>query len=189
MKIKPTFHGLQAFTIPGFLSPDECLRLIELSEKCGFVAADVRTSDGQKAMPTVRNNERVLVESQEWVRLLWERLDQFAIPDIDGQSPFGLPRELRFYKYRQGQRFKMHKDGPWLENGMTSKLTFLVYLNEEFAGGETDFKIFTVKPVTGMALLFIHATWHEGAAISEGLKYVLRSDVLYGNQANGDLRI
>jgi hypothetical protein len=49
-----------------------------------------------------------------------------------------------------------------------------------FEGGDTDFRDFRVVPRTGSALLFIHDTWHEGAAVSRGVKYVLRSDVLYG---------
>lgn len=73
----------------------------------------------------------------------------------------------------------MHKDGPWHENGLSSQLTLLVYLNDDFSGGNTDFRDFQVAPVPGTALLFIHDTWHEGSAVMQGTKYVLRSDVLY----------
>ena len=90
-----------------------------------------------------------------------------------------LPRELRFYKYDPGQRFKMHKDGPWHEDGLSSKLTFLLYLNDDFTGGMTDFRDFSVTPQRGHALLFVHDTWHEGQAVQTGVKYVLRSDVMY----------
>lgn len=55
-----------------------------------------------------------------------------------------------------------------------------VYPNDGFTGGDTDFRAFRVKPEAGAALLFIHDTWHEGAAIESGTKYVLRSDVMYG---------
>jgi 2OG-Fe(II) oxygenase superfamily len=75
----------------------------------------------------------------------------------------------------------MHKDGPWTENGVSSRLTFLIYLNAGFVGGATDFRDFSVSPAAGSALLFIHDTWHEGASVTEGIKYVLRSDVLYGH--------
>ncbi|TXI24978.1 MAG: hypothetical protein E6Q67_01770 [Roseateles sp.] len=130
-------------------------------------------------MPRVRNNERTLVESPSWVALLWERLSQVELPTLDGAQAVGLPKDLRFYKYLPGQRFKMHKDGPWREGGLTSKLTLLVYLNDEFTGGATDFREFLVVPKTGMALLFVHDSWHEGAAVAAGTKYVVRSDVMY----------
>lgn len=172
-------HSDRAFSIPGFLSVGECDELIALAEREGFEAAGVRTAGGPKAMPLVRNNDRVLVESAAWVALLWQRLQGVALPLLGGEAAQGLPRGLRFYRYAPGQRFKMHKDGPWTESGMTSRLTMLVYLNAGFAGGDTDFRDFVVQPATGPALLFVHDTWHEGRAVTEGTKYVLRSDVLY----------
>ena len=86
------------------------------------------------------------------------------------------------------QRARQHLDegpvtpsyGPWREDGLASRLTLLVYLNDGFTGGDTDFREFRVKPEAGAALLFVHDTWHEGAAIEAGTKYVLRSDVMYG---------
>lgn len=115
---------------------------------------------------------------------MWNRLSEIDLPVIDRQKPIGLPKDLRFYKYANGQRFKMHKDGPWSENGLSSKLTFLIYLNDDFVGGSTVFKDLSVSPVAGDALLFIHDTWHEGSAVTEGVKYVLRSDVLYCDAAD-----
>ncbi|WP_269759142.1 2OG-Fe(II) oxygenase [Variovorax sp. E3] len=173
-------HSARAFSIQGFLEPEECEQLIALAEAEGFASAGVRTADGPKPMPAIRNNERAMLPSPYWVDLLWQRLGEVALPELAAQSPKGLPKDLRFYKYTPGQRFKMHKDGPWHEDGLTSQLTLLVYLNDGFTGGETDFREFRVKPEAGAALLFVHDTWHEGAAVEAGVKYVLRSDVLYG---------
>ena len=174
-----TAHSSKAFSIDGLLEPEECEQLITLAESHGFASAGVRTAGGQKPMPLVRNNERVMVESAHWVSLVWQRLSSMGLPAVDGQVPAGLPKDLRFYKYSPGQRFKMHKDGPWHEDGLSSQLTLLVYLNHGFSGGDTGFRDFRVLPKTGSALLFIHDTWHEGAAVEAGVKYVLRSDVLY----------
>ena len=181
MKLMP--HTDRVFSIPSFLDHAECADLIALAESSGFVPAGVRTSAGQKAMPLVRNNERAMIESRSWVSRIWSRLSAIALPTLDGETPVGLPKDLRFYKYSNGQRFKMHKDGPWTENGASSRLTFLIYLNDGFVGGATDFRDFSISPETGNALLFIHDTWHEGASVVEGIKYVLRSDVLYGHAA------
>jgi predicted 2-oxoglutarate/Fe(II)-dependent dioxygenase YbiX len=174
-------HSERVFTIDDFLSAADCAGLIGLVDAHGFESAGVRTADGQRSMPMVRNNQRALFESPRWVQRLWEGLARATLPALEGQKALGLPKDLRFYKYSPGQRFKMHKDGPWKEGGLASKLTFLVYLNDGFAGGETDFREFKVVPATGAALLFVHDTWHEGAAVTEGIKYVLRSDVLYSN--------
>jgi hypothetical protein len=131
-------------------------------------------------MQNIRNNERARFESPAWIERLWLRLSKVPLPALDGQVAMALPKELRFYKYSPGQRFKMHKDGSWSEAGLTSKLTLLVYFNDDFLGGETDFRDFKIAPRRGTALLFIHDTWHEGLMVTVGMKYVLRSDVLYG---------
>src|SRR5436190_303982 len=45
-----------------------------------------------------------------------------------------------------------------------------------------------VKPVTGHALIFLHEMLHEGAAVSAGRKYILRTDVMYSPGANARSR-
>lgn len=172
-------HSDRAFSVKDFLSRSECSELVALAEANSFVPAAVRTDHGERFMQSVRNNDKTLVEHPQWVGRLWRSLDALPLPDIGGERAVGLPRALRFYRYSPGQRFKMHKDGPWREDGLVSKLTLLVYLNDDFAGGATDFRDFVVSPEAGMALLFVHDTWHEGRAVIEGHKYVLRSDVLY----------
>ncbi len=58
-------------------------------------------------------------------------------------------------------------------------MTFMIYLNEDMKGGETKFIECDIKPETGKALIFIHELLHEGAPVLEGVKYVLRTDVMY----------
>ncbi|KAL7471121.1 hypothetical protein ACHAXS_011413 [Conticribra weissflogii] len=75
-----------------------------------------------------------------------------------------------------------------------SRLTFLVYLNDDFDGGYTTFLIpakekegvlnaFPVKPLRGSILVFPHgscdAPLHEGSPVLRGCKYVIRSEVEY----------
>ena len=75
---------------------------------------------------------------------------------------------------------------PWEE----SEFTFMIYLNDGMTGGETRFfsnmeqafggrSYLSVEPKEGMALVFVHAIWHEGAVVESGQKYVLRTDVMY----------
>ena len=97
--------GSVGLVVRELLSVVECQQLIQLAEDQGFVAAAVRTLDGQKSMPLVRNNQRTLLASPEWVALLWERIDALPLPVLDGQSAVGLPKDLRFYKYDPGERF------------------------------------------------------------------------------------
>ena len=57
----------------------------------------------------------------------------------------------------------------------------MVYLNDDFAGGETAFPPIdrVISPRRGRAVFFQHAVEHAGEMVTRGTKYVLRSDVLY----------
>jgi predicted 2-oxoglutarate/Fe(II)-dependent dioxygenase YbiX len=94
--------------------------------------------------------------------------------------PIGLNPRLRYYRYEPGERFPPHFDIAH-EEGPEARtfLTFIVYLNEGYQGGETRFGDVAVAPRAGMALVFPHELRHEGAPITEGWKCVLRSDVMY----------
>ena len=102
------------------------------------------------------------------------------MPKMAEYVPIGLNERWRFYRYDPGQAFRWHRDGAYERNALErSRLTFMVYLNEDFAGGETRFETFAVRPRTGTALVFLHPLLHEGAEIERGRKYVMRSDVMY----------
>ena len=100
---------------------------------------------------------------------------------MNGRQAWGLNERWRIYRYRPGQRFAGHVDGSFRrENGEKSLLTLLLYLNEEFEGGETTFDELVVTPARGMALVFRHDLFHAGESLRSGTKYVLRSDVMFG---------
>ncbi|KPI44320.1 uncharacterized protein AB675_8814 [Cyphellophora attinorum] len=76
----------------------------------------------------------------------------------------------------------------------SSLYTFLLYLNDDFDAGETTFftpsisdevmNAYPVKPVAGAVALFPHgegkgALLHEGSGVTRGVKYIIRTDVLY----------
>ncbi|MBM7116470.1 prolyl hydroxylase family protein [Archangium primigenium] len=175
---QPLAEGV--FTLEGFLSADACAELISLAEARGFSAAAVRTASGPQALSHIRNNDRLELREPAWAARFWRQLEGLGLPEVEGHRARALSSWFRFYRYVPGQRFRMHKDGRLQEDGLESRLTFLLYLNDDCAGGETTFKTFAVAPRQGSALLFVHETWHEGSALTSGTKYVLRSDVLYG---------
>jgi hypothetical protein len=41
-----------------------------------------------------------------------------------------------------------------------------------------------IEPHAGMALLFQHRLLHEGSEVTSGVKYVVRSDVMYRTRVN-----
>jgi hypothetical protein len=85
-------------------------------------------------------------------------------------------------------KYDMYNNTRW------SRLTFLLYLNEEFEGGPTTFflpaaqegllEARAVSPRRGCVLCFPHGNTagsllHEGSPVLNGAKYVARTDVLY----------
>jgi hypothetical protein len=68
-------------------------------------------------------------------------------------------------------------------------MTIMIYLNEGFTGGCTQFldpknelNSNDVVPKTGQALLFDHLIYHAGAPLTEGVKYAIRTDVMFSTK-------
>ncbi len=171
----------EIYTIDNFLSEAECDELIAKSEAMGYEEAKVNMDGGQRMMKMIRDNERVMYTDLVFAFQLWKRLKSYIRPVIGNSYAIGLNEMLRFYKYSPGQRFKMHRDGSYIRNETEfSYYTFMVYLNDDYEGGQTKFESGEfVSPKKGTALIFEHSLRHEGARLSEGLKYVLRSDIMY----------
>ena len=185
------------FTIANVLTAEECGSLIARGEQMGFEAATVSMASGARLLTTVRNNDRVILDDPELARSLWGRACESVPKQIDDSVATGLVERFKFYRYDESQRFNAHRDGS-VERSPTerSRLTFMIYLNEGFGGGHTVFYseerknglrqvVASVEPKTGMALVFAHDWWHEGARVTSGRKYVLRTDVLY-RKTNSD---
>lgn len=171
----------QIFIVEDFLSIKECSDYIEKSELQTFEEAKINMGGNQVMMKGVRNNDRLLFFDENLAEELWLKLKPFVPSSFGASKAIGLNEMFRIYRYEPGQRFKMHRDGSYERNETEfSILSFLIYLNENFEGGETEFrKVTTVKPKTGTALVFHHPMRHEGKEIISGIKYVLRTDVMY----------
>lgn len=182
-----TQHTSQIWTIDNFLTQKECEDFIIFSENIGYVEAEVSFAEGAKMMKGLRNNYRLLYEDMQLAKDLWVKLAPFCPQNLENNLnndkkniSNGINEQFRFYKYEVGQRFKRHIDGRFTRNAQEqSRITFMIYLNDDFEGGETAFDNLQIIPKTGTALCFIHEVKHQGNAIKGGTKYVLRSDVMY----------
>lgn len=182
MKQPVTMLDQEIFWIEHFFSAAECQDYINYSEYLGYKPADVDVYGVRKQMDQIRTNERADIESQKTADDLWEKLQQYTLPESDLGTAVGLSPFIRFYRYSGPQKFNMHKDGTKQLPGYESRFTFLIYLNTVEQGGETVFRknAIRVKPQAGCGLLFAHKLWHSGTPVAgEETKYVLRSDLLY----------
>ena len=174
------------FTIPNFFTPEECDKHIALSEGRGYKEATITTPNGLALNKDVRDNTRVIIDDLEMAGELFVKATPHFPPRIINWELVGLNERFRYYRYEDGQTFKRHLDGSYVRTPLGKSLfTFMIYLNEGFEGGTTRFfnddgiPVAEVRPERGMLLAFHHVQLHEGAPVTRGRKYVLRTDVMY----------
>jgi len=87
---------------------------------------------------------------------------------------FLLHEDYNMLKYRGGQGYVAHADGS-TETGRA--VSAILYLNNEFEGGEVEFVNFgvTIKPQPGMLLLFpsTYPYTHIAHPVTSGVKYAI----------------
>ncbi|KXJ87166.1 oxidoreductase [Microdochium bolleyi] len=192
------------------LSSNECKSIIAACEKVGFLPDAPLRDDGAEAS-ILAHNVYWMVD-QAFHDALWDRVKAFIPAELEGRKARGINRRFRVYRYVPGAEYRCHFDGAWPPSGVhpttgkyvydasppdakqSSLFTFLVYLNDDFEGGETTFftpslregvmNAYPVRPVMGSIALFPHgeskgALLHEGTGVREGAKYIIRTDVEY----------
>ncbi len=187
------------------LTKSECDSLIKQGEIHGFNCFDIATS--------YRTNERIVTLNGELSRIIWPRVLPYVNPilKIDLKHPTlhtdaftegtwiepSCNDRWRLCKYKPSTFFKSHFDyghHPCIRTNRSMK-TCMLYLNEDFEGGETIFyfktdkegeEVFKLKPKTGMCLIFNQKIWHEGATVTQGLKYFVRTDIHYKKKQRGE---
>lgn len=179
--IKKTEFDSSIFTLDVLASTDFCEDLIDRAYEFGFEKALVQTVSGEILREDIRNNSRVFIDDESLAEKLWMAIKDH-VPDRGSLFPVGLNERFRVYRYKVGQSFQWHYDSPYERaSGERSALTLMIFLNEGFEGGHTRFSSLEVIPKTGRALIFPHELRHCGAEVENGIKYVLRTDIMYSS--------
>ncbi|XP_059304880.1 uncharacterized protein LOC132056619 isoform X1 [Lycium ferocissimum] len=193
-------------TVQNFFTPAESQAFVKAAESLGFVH---QGSLGPAYGEAYRDNDRVSMNDPDLADAMWRAgLNKlFSDIKIRGKVAVGLNPNIRFYRYKAGQRFGRHIDESVdIGEGKRTHYTLLIYLSggsksktkvdkdsqgslsETLVGGETVFYgprnalVAEVPPTEGMALLHIHGDkcmLHEARNVTKGIKYVLRSDVVF----------
>jgi hypothetical protein len=185
------FEHRLLWTVPGLFSPAECASILAGAADHAWLPATVNSASGRVVEAGVRDSTTAVLRDHALAAELYQRV----LPHVPRRMSTelgsrgrvrmevaGVYVPVRIYRYEPGQHFGLHNDQSYFgEDGTKSLLTLMVYLNEGFGGGETDFpeQGQTIVPRTGMALLFQHMLLHAGKRVTAGTKLVLRSDVLY----------
>ncbi|KAF2427516.1 prolyl 4-hydroxylase [Tothia fuscella] len=196
--------------IKDVLTADECKRIIAATESVGFLP-DAPIKQDESEASILAHNVYWMVD-QSFHDQLWERVQPYVPTHVSGKQARGINRRFRVYRYVPGAEYRCHIDGAWPPSGFntvtkayqydssppgakqSSLFTFLIYLNDEFEGGETTFFLpsiqdgimnaYPVMPVMGSVAVFPHgeatgALLHEGTGVTRGAKYIIRTDVEY----------
>jgi len=167
--------------IENLLTPEECKDFIDLAENSGMSIASITTPSGDKIDTNYRNNDRYIFDDHVLAQKLFDKIKSKLIHNDLKWRPIGLNERFKIYRYNPGQNFALHSDASFIRNEKERSFqTILIYLNEDYEGGETEFfGMETFSPKTGSAILFMHHLMHEGMPVLSGIKYALRTDVMY----------
>jgi prolyl 4-hydroxylase len=172
---------------PDFLSAEECDMIISLSgdtlvESTVYTDTSDVVSDGHR-----KSKQTWLYNKQhELIQNISERVAKLTNTPLANQEP------LQVVKYEAGGFFNAHFDAcngdpkfcERLNKGSgPRRITLLIYLNDDFEGGETFFPNlnYTAQPKKGKAVMFygtddndklLEGSLHGGNPVKSGVKWV-----------------
>ena len=210
INLKPQIERIDLSEVPGafqllnVFTTQECEEFIKQTEELGYL------EDAAVSLPrSVRHNDNITWVVDDLTHdIIWDRCKDFMYDDKEifyGKKTLGLNKRFRFYKYSEGDFFKLHTDGSWPGSRVVNKelitdfykdrysqMTFLILLSEDFEGGETQFvvnkngtkELINIRTPKGGVLCFPHGLHplhclHSSNTISSGIKYIIRTDVLF----------
>lgn len=152
--------------LENLITDEQSKNLIEAIEDLNFQKID------WEYPPDYRSCRRKIVFSEDLALFQWKRIvNYFEWEDLQFISPFGFEKESRwlahkvnpcfmFTKYQKGDFFKMHLDGGHVQiEDDRSVLSLMIYLNDDFKGGNTVFyengEEFVIKPKKMLRLFSI----------------------------------
>lgn len=133
----------------------------------------IRTSSGLYITKAARSNEVFRKINNRCYELIYSAVQNYKgmfkiEADIKDVEPYGL------LKYSSGEEYKFHYDG---DTESKRSISVLIYLNDDYVGGEIEFPNFKVKikPKSGTLILFPsnYAYGHIAHPVESGTKYVI----------------
>jgi prolyl 4-hydroxylase len=176
---QPLSSSPEAHLFPALLTPAECDFLIEAAMRRLEPSVVVDPTTGEQVPNPVRTSDAAsfpLAVECPAIHALCRRLACASATDVAQGEP------LQVLRYSPGQEYRPHFDA--IDGADNQRiLTFLVYLNDDFEGGETEFLSngLKVKGRKGDGLLFRNAddrgrrdpkSQHSGLPPTEGEKFI-----------------
>jgi len=167
--------------VENFLDRRKCQEFMDKAEKTGNLDIDTEIGNDKYARHDFRDRNLCKILFERFER--FERFLQHSENFIKTENIVDVANLFYVSKYFPGNSINWHVDGHRNFDGKISKYSFILYLNDNFDGGETSIKdengsIVNIKPETGKVLLLDQDTLHCGKSVQNGIKYILRGDLM-----------
>ena len=143
-----------AFLIQDLFAAGESRAVIEAGEAVGYDPDEPAGGTSAAQKKSILAHAFVWCTDSDFIEEVWRRVRPLMPVLPGGHRPLGLNRRWRCYRYVPGSVYRPHIDGAWPSSGVDaqgqyiydawgdgrmSRLTFLIYLNDDFEGGCTTF--------------------------------------------------
>ena len=221
-----TTHDKGIISVNNFLSQQQCSVIINSANKKGWNnSSPSGGGHGRTGNEDARTNSFCVLFDEKLAEDIWNGIKKILPDDLEflGQNayfnsvtqgkewkPAFIYDKMRIYKYDPNEVFPEHIDYKVKRNlkvkgkeyVQQSFLSILVYLNEDFTGGETgywpdhngihcrflrnvekqsckkDHQVI-ITPEIGKLVIQDQNILHEGLPTSKGTKYLLRTDIIH----------
>ena len=164
---------------PSLFSPAECKYLAVIAAPW-LEKAMVTAESGGAQFGGVRDADSSAI-SHLTEDLIVQRINRCIAAATGTRTEWGEP--LNVLRYKQGQQYRPHHDGRGSREGSTRIMTALIWLNEQFDGGETDFPELNIRVRGGLGDMLVFRNVHDdgsqderllhaGLPVSQGVKWM-----------------
>lgn len=224
-------HNQQIYTVDYVLTKEECNNIIEQANQKGWnESSPSGGGHGRTGREEPRTNSFCVLHDNKLSSKIWNKIKETLPDDLSflgdnvyfnstdkGKEwfPSFIYEKIRIYKYNPGDAFPEHLDYKVKRNVIENEkevvqqsfLSLLIYLNDDFEGGETGYwpdingvhcrfiknvdkqstkkeHQIKIKPTTGLCVIQDQNILHEGLPTTKGIKYLLRTDVIHQKEMN-----
>lgn len=164
---------------PGLFSPAECKYLAVLGTPW-LEKASVLSLTGEARFDEIRDADASSIPNLT-EDMIVQAVNRCIAAATGTRPEWGEP--LNLLRYRPGQQYKPHHDGTGSDNVSVRTLTALIWLNDQFEGGETDFPKIKVRVRGGVGDMLVFKNVrdngefdermiHAGLPVTEGVKWM-----------------
>merc|ERR1712137_150198 len=162
----------------GVFSRKESELMVKQAEQIGF-----HTLVSPSSKEPVQLPDQVRVHDELFAKMLFDRVESILEPIHKEVHPLQtwkvdhLHPLMTFLRYNPNIAYKPQRS-IWEGEG-NNVYTMLVFLNDSFSGGDTEFPNCSIDPTIGDGVVFYSKFSRSVAPVTKESQYVLQADIIY----------